>query len=136
MTPRQSVEAECARVGWSGVVALCVALLGGQEVDPAFLLVIGGPGARNVLDGREGGVTGYWPRTWALRALLYAWDEQASDAVLAATTDEHWRVREMATKVIARHQLDEGLEAVGLLCEDPVPRVRAAAASAQRRLTE
>ncbi len=136
MTPRQSVDAACARVGVSGVVTLCVAILGGEEVDPAFLLVIGGPGARNVLDGREGGVTGCWPRTWALRALLYAWDEQASAMVLAATTDEHWRVREMAAKVIAKHQLDEGLEAVGHLRADPVPRVRAAAARAQRRLTE
>jgi hypothetical protein len=100
------------------------------------LFVIGGPTARNILEGREGGVGGYWPRVWALRALLYAWDDSAASVVVGAVTDESWRVREMAAKVVARRGLDEGLESMVVLADDPVPRVRAAAQRARVRLTE
>ena len=136
VTPRVRVERECERIGTDEVVRRCVAVLTGMDVDEGFLIVIGGPGARSVLNGREGGVTGYWPRTWAARALLYAWDDTATPAVRAATTDEAWRVREMAAKVIARHRLDEGLETVSRLVTDPNPRVRAAATRARQRLTQ
>jgi hypothetical protein len=85
VTPRQSVERECARAGTSAVVATCVAILSECECDEGFLFVIGGPGARNVVDGREGGKTGYWPKTWAARALLYAWDDHATSAVVMST---------------------------------------------------
>lgn len=113
----------------------CLALLQEQEYDEALLFVIGGPGAGAVLAGQEGGVSGYWPRTWATRALLYAWDDRASSAVIAATSDQAWRVREMAAKVIGRHRLDDGLDAVGRLLTDPVPRVRATATRARALLT-
>lgn len=136
MTPRQSVEAECRRTGLDEVVAQCMAILGGHDFDEDFLWIIGGPGARSVLEGREGGAGGYWPRTWAARALLYAWGDRATSTVLAATADESWRVREMAAKVIARHGIDDGLDAVGALITDPVPRVRAAATRARQRLTD
>ena len=88
-----------------------------------------------VLDGREGGRTGYWPRVWGARALLYAWDVSAEPAIVRATGDAHWRVREMAAKVIARRLVDVGLEAVVALRDDPVPRVRAAAERALVALT-
>lgn len=135
VTPRQSVEAECRRTSRSDVVERCLAVLRG-EVDESFLFVAAGPGARTVVDGAEGGLAGYWPRTWALRALLYAWEDRARPAVLAATTDEHWRVREMALKVIARHRLDAGLDAATRLTADPTPRVRDAARRARHRLTQ
>jgi hypothetical protein len=72
---------------------------------------------------------------WAVRALLYAWDDTARAAVVHALADEAWRVREMAAKVIARRLLGEALEAVSELRHDPVPRVRQAAERAVTVLT-
>jgi HEAT repeats len=136
MTPRQSVESECGRSGTEGVVSRCIAVLSHREVDAAFVVAIGGPGAQGVLDGRAGGTEGYWPRVWAARALLYAWQDRATPVVLGAAADESWRVREMAAKVIARHRLDAAFAVVDDLLDDPHARVRSAAARARRRLTE
>lgn len=113
------------------MVDSCLAVLHGQEYDEDLLLVIGSPGAGSVLAGGEAGVSGYWPRAWALRALLYPWEDRASSVVIAAACDQAWRVREMAAKVIARHRIDDGLDAVGWLLTDPVPRVRATAGRAR-----
>jgi HEAT repeat protein len=67
--------------------------------------------------------------------LLYTWDDSALGAVLAALTDESWRVREMAAKVVARRRLGAALSVVAGLQNDRVPRVRAAAARAIAVLT-
>jgi len=134
-TPRERVEGECRRTGTDAVVGKCLAILARGEIDEGFLAVIGGRAAPHVIAGQEGGLTGHWPRIWAMRALLYAWEDHAADAVLAATTDESWRVREMAAEVIAARELDEGLEVLGPLSVDPITRVRAAAERARRRLT-
>jgi hypothetical protein len=80
-----------------------------------------------VLSGGEGGRDGYWPRVWAARGLLHAWADDATDAIIAASADDAWRVREMAAKVIARHRVGDALPAVAALRHDPVPRVRSAA---------
>lgn len=61
---------------------------------------------------------------------LYAWDDDAVSTLLAALNDESWRVREMATKVVARRQLDDALELVADLQSDVNARVRAAASRA------
>ena len=135
VTPRASVESECERTGRDSVVRKCMDILSGRPVDGAFLYVIGGPAATTILEDREGGVDGYWPRTWAVRALLYAWQDSAIPAVLAATSDESWRVREMAAKVVARHQVDSALESIAQLVRDEHPRVSAAATRALQRLT-
>jgi hypothetical protein len=103
-----------------------VDLLAGRDVEDAFLLVLGGPHAVNVLNGYDGGKQGYWPRVGATRGLLYAWDDTAAGAVIAATGDSAWRVREMAAKVIARRCIGDALNAVAALRVDPVERVRAA----------
>jgi HEAT repeat protein len=66
--------------------------------------------------------------------LSYVWSDDAVPALLAATTDDAWRVREMVAKVIAKHRVDDGLEAVLALRGDPVPRVRTAAERAVRAL--
>ncbi|MHB8554867.1 MAG: HEAT repeat domain-containing protein, partial [Candidatus Dormibacteria bacterium] len=79
-----------------------------------------------VLNGSEGGKGGYWPRVWAARGLLYAWEERAAPAVVQATKDKAWRVREMAAKVIARHCIEDAISAVAGLQGDPVARVRVA----------
>jgi hypothetical protein len=116
------------------VVTHCVDLLEGREVEDSFLLVLGGPHAANVLSGYDGGKQGYWPRVWAMRGLLHAWDASATSAVITSTGDAAWRVREMAAKVIAHHSLGDALNAVAALHVDPVERVRDAAERAVRIL--
>jgi len=133
--PRASIEAQCRRRGRAAVVAGCVELLAGRDADPELVLALGGPPAAWVVDGGEPGPA-YWLRVWAARGLLWAWDDAALPALMAALTDEAWRVREMAAKVVARHRLDDALPVVAGLREDRVPRVRAAAARALARLTD
>lgn len=133
-TPRQRVELECARRGKATVVASCVRLVEGAEVKADLLLALGGPGARKFLDGGEHADT-YWLRVWGARGLLWAWDASATEAIRVALRDDAWRVREMAAKVVARHRVDDALDGVAVLVDDPVPRVRAVAARALVRLT-
>jgi hypothetical protein len=135
MTPSQNVAAECQRRGAAGVVSGCIDLLEGREVDDGLVLALGGAPATYVLSGGEGGKQGYWPRVWAARGLLYVWEDRATPAIVRATADEAWRVREMAAKVIARQRVDDALEAVTGLRADQVPRVRSAADRAIARLT-
>jgi HEAT repeat protein len=136
LTPRQSVAAECQRRGKPAVVSGCIELLKGRyDVDDTLVLALGGPPAQYVLDGDAGGKAGYWPRVWAARGLLHAWDDRATAAIIQATTDESWRVREMAAKVVARHRVGDALAAVVRLRDDQVPRVRAAAERAVVLLT-
>ncbi len=137
LTPRQSVAAECERRGDAAVVAGCIDLLQGRrDTDDALLIALAGPAAQAVLDGSAGGKDGYWPRVWAARGLLYAWDDRATAVILRATADDAWRVREMAAKVIARHRIADALPALSRLRTDPVRRVRAAAERAVVLLTE
>jgi len=136
LTPRQSVEAECRRRGDDTLVAGCVDILDGGAVDGELLGVLAGPAAATVLDGAEGGPTGYWPRVWALRALLYAWSDDATPAVVLALDDPSWRVREMAARVVARRVVGPAFDALVDLRHDPTPRVRAAADRALTVLVE
>jgi len=99
------------------------------------VLALGGPPAQSVLGGGAGGKTGYWPRVWAARGLLHAWDDRATAVIIQATADDAWRVREMAAKVIARHRVGDAFTAVAELRNDRVPRVRAAAERALVILT-
>ncbi len=135
MTPKQSVEEECSRRGKTAFVMGCIALIEGRPADDGLVISLGGPGAQQVLDGREGGRSGYWPRVWAARGLLHVWDDKATAAIVHAISDESWRVREMAAKVVAKHGVDVALDAMLGLREDEVPRVRAAAQRAIQALT-
>jgi hypothetical protein len=135
LTPRQSVELECVRRGRAQLADDCIALLRGRDVDDAVIIALGGPAAQIVLHDGPRQRNQYWRRVWAARGLLHAWDPRAESAIIAATGDQHWRVREMAAKVIARHRVDAGLEAVAELHADPVPRVRAEAERATVLLT-
>lgn len=132
-TPQQSIEAECARRGKNAVVAGCIDLLMGQPADDALVAALGGPPASAVA---EGVPQPYWLRVWAARGLMWAWDEAALPAITHALTDDHWRVRETAAKVVARHLLGDALPVVAELRDDPVARVRAAADRAVVRLTD
>jgi len=126
-TPRRSIEQACDAHGRDAVVAACTALVTGRPAPDAIVLALGGEHARSVLAMDEPGVHAYWLRVWGMRGLLWAWDDGATDVVVQAMSDEAWRVREMACKVVARHRVGEALDAVGGLASDPVPRVRAAA---------
>ncbi|MGH9294614.1 MAG: hypothetical protein ACRD0B_04720 [Acidimicrobiales bacterium] len=135
ITPRRSIEAECRRRGRAAVIAGCVDLLSGRSVDDDLMVALGGPHAEHVLAGYEGGKDGSWPRVWATRGLLHEWDDVATRAIITATGDDAWRVREMAAKVIAGHQVGDALGAVVQLRDDPVPRVASAARRAVEILT-
>ena len=135
LTPKQSIELECARRGQAQLVAGCIALLRKQDVDDDLVIALGGPVARAVLDSGPKPVYRYWLRVWGARGLLHAYADQAEDQVIEALADEHWRVREMAAKVITRYRIGAGLEAVAELRDDPVPRVRAPANRAVVMLT-
>ena len=132
MLPKDAIAAECARRGKSELIAGCIALLSGEPVDDALVLALGGPAAAVVLEGDP--VSQYWLRVWAARGLLWAWDDAATPALTKALGDEHWRVREMAAKVVARNRVGAAFEAVQALCDDPVPRVAQAAQRATRVL--
>jgi hypothetical protein len=133
-TPRRRVTLAAHREGERELVRGCRDVLAGTRRDSDLLWVLGGDSAPAVLEGRAGGPDGYWPRTWALRAFLYVWDPPAEGAVVAACSDEHWRVREMAAKVMAvrRPTSPASQEALARLRTDAHHRVRAAAGRALR----
>jgi HEAT repeat protein len=104
-------------------------------VDGHIVYALGGPPARWAVDGGASGPD-YWLRVWALRGLLWIWDDAATPAVVAALADEAWRVREAAAKVAARHTVEDALDALLTLRDDPVQRVRTTASRAIRRVRE
>jgi hypothetical protein len=134
VSPKLRVEAECARRGKPAFVASCVKLLGGDYSDETFICALSPEGAAKFFDGREHHDI-YWLRVWGARGLLWAWDASATKALRSAFGDEHWRVREMAAKVVARHLIGDALPEAAAAREDPVPRVRAAAERAVTALT-
>ena len=133
-SPRASIEAECARRGRDAVVAGCEDLVRGGRVDDDLLIALAGPAATPFLGGTERD-DDYWMRVWGLRGLLHVWDDGAAEGVRVALGDEHWRVREMALKVFAKHGVDEALDDVLALRSDANARVRAAAQRAVVALT-
>lgn len=114
------------RWGSREVVDRSVALIGGLSAGDDFLLAVGGRHAEGVLAGAP---VLYWPELWGTRALLYVWDDTATEAVLSGLQNRAWRIREMACRVVALRGLDAALHLAELLT-DEVPRVRAAAARA------
>lgn len=112
--------------GEKEVTTRAVALVGGYNAGDEFLLYVGGRHAQGILDGAP---VLYWPELWGTRALLYVWDDSATEAVGAALVNQAWRVREMAARVVAVRNLDFAAVLVGLLT-DEVARVRAASARA------
>lgn len=134
ISPGESVRRECALRGEDAVVAGCVRLLMGRDVAPELIYALGGPPALWAVEGGEGGPA-YWLKVWAARGLLYAYDDSAAEAVMAALADEHWRVREMASKVCGRRRIEAALPRLAVLTRDPRPRVGRAAEAAIVRIT-
>lgn len=135
-SPRERVAAACDRWGAAAVVAGCTALLRlapgavPTGADLELAMVLGRTMDPQWLAGGKAPGHAYWARVWGARALLYVWDDAAAPAVLVALADEHWRVREMGAKVIARREVADAADRVLPLCADETPRVRAAAARA------
>jgi hypothetical protein len=134
--PSVLIELAAERWGPRGLMDRCARLY--REMDWG-----GEPELMSYLAGRNGprwvelgsGTQGYLVRTWALRAMLYAWEESASATVIDALDDEHWRPREMALKVVAKRLVHGDIDAVARLRDDPNPRVQAAASRALERLS-
>jgi hypothetical protein len=135
-SPRLRIESECRRVGADAFILRCNAMLAGQEESPEFILVLGGRGAQQLLGAESRGSQEYWLRVWAARGLLWAGVGDDTTALQGALHDEHWRVREMACKVVARHRVGDLLDDVAVLRADGTARVRAAAARAAMRIIE
>ena len=91
--PRRSVESLSAQHGRQAVVAACVDLLAGRKVNEDIVYALGGSPARWALNGGAPGPD-YWLRVWALRGLLWLWDDSATAALVGPLSDEAWRVRE------------------------------------------
>ena len=72
-TPRQRILAECARRGRPAVVAGCVRLLAGEDVDDHLVRVLAGRTATWWFAHRDDDELRYWPRSWGTRGLLWAW---------------------------------------------------------------
>ena len=125
-TPATRVADAVTILGEDGVVERAIALLAGFNVGDESLLVAGGTHAQGLLDGAP---PLYWPEVWGARVLLYAWNDTATDAVLAGLQNRAWRVREMCTRVAAARNLPAAPYLRELLTDDTA-RVRAAAARA------
>ncbi len=135
-TPAARVAELVELVGRDEVVAWCADLLGGRAAhdDPERppLTWLGGRPAPWLLglDGDQLQVNLYWVRVWGTRGLLHCYQPSAGRDVVAALGDDHWRVREMAAKVVATWEVGEAADRLVPLLDDEVPRVRAAAARA------
>jgi hypothetical protein len=115
----------------------CIALLTGDavDVDGSLVVALGGPPADRLLSGESRADAQLWIRVWALRGLLWAWDDRATAALGGALTDPSWRMREMACKVARRHLVGEHVALLAVLNDDPAARVRAVAQDALLRIT-
>lgn len=120
------IAAASERHGEAVIVERAVSLIEGNNEGKEFLLIVGGEHAQGILDGAP---VLYWPELWGTRALLHAWDDSAADAVRSALSNQAWRVREMATRVVATRRIEAHDQLVALLT-DETARVRASAARA------
>jgi hypothetical protein len=130
LTPRQSIEQECRRRGRIEFVEACSRMLDGDDSDPGLIVALGGPPGMGLVDRGLPADLNYWLRVWAGRGLFWVWDDLALPSVIAAADDEHWRVREWSAKIAGKHALMAAMPELRLLLDDPVPRVRTAAARA------
>jgi len=133
-TPAARVAELVDLVGRDAVVSWCADLLGGRvahdDPDRPPLSWLGGSAGHRLVDleGDRLQVHAYWVRVWAARGLLHCYQPAAAPDLAAALGDEHWRVREMAAKVVAAWEVGEAADGLVPLLDDDVPRVRAAAA--------
>ncbi len=139
--PRARIRAAVRAHGEATVVGWCIGLLRGSV--PGDVPGDALPGdAALVLGGRHGVALladpdsdhAWWWQVWGARGLLHAWKPDARGPLLALLDHEQWRVREGALRVVARRRLDDDLQRVADLQDDPVARVRSAASRALARV--
>ena len=135
-TPRLRIENACRALGRAEVIRRCVALLDGGDADPECIVALGGAPAIRLLGDDIPDDQSYWLRVWAMRGLLWASPGDAVQVLRRALQDDHWRVREMACKVIARHRVGDVLDALAVVETDSSIRVRRAAQRAVMRIVE
>jgi hypothetical protein len=140
-TPARGTSDLIAREGHHQAITKLTRLLDGKvtgsdlchEPWRSVLLAIGDGHAERLMNDPSGDRLVYWPRSWAGRALAYAGDLSVAPFLVAAATDDHWRVRMTAVQSLGRL----GVAGVGgtlrAALDDEHPRVRAAAALALRR---
>ncbi|MBV9921221.1 MAG: HEAT repeat domain-containing protein [Pseudonocardia sp.] len=117
-----------AMVGRRRFVAVCVDLLGGADRTAyvAELRYLTGHTWTDDDPVRDPAVwKDYWVRTWGARGLLHCWDDEATPAVVAGLSDEHYRPAEMCLKVAARHDVAGAGPGAARLTRHDLPRVRA-----------
>jgi len=137
-TPAHLVRGLESRIGTRETAAWCGDLLAGRarydDVDRPSLSWLGSGDLVATAARLEAKGFGYWPRVWGARGLLHCWavppDRAVVAAVASALADPAWRVREMAAKVVARHEVGAAADALLPCTGDEVPRVRAAAVRA------
>lgn len=135
-TPRLRVEGACLRLGQPEVVRRCRALLAGDTADPDFIITLGGTAAVRYLNDGQPDHQAYWLRVWGARGLLWAGPGSDTAVLRGALDDDHWRVREMVCKVVARHDIGDLLDGVAVLESDAVERVRTAAKRAAATIVD
>ena len=133
-TPRVRIEAACQRLGRDEVIRRCAALLCGAEDDVEFIVALGGAPAHRLLASGIPRGQEYWLRVWAARGLLWAGVGAATGELRTALDDDHWRVREMACRVVARQRVADLADEVISLERDGNVRVAQTAGRAVRRV--
>lgn len=134
--PRALLAEAVAEYGIHTVIDTCLALIEGHDRYDLLampLTYLGGQAAHGQLDRGDLAARGqsHWPRTWGVRGLVYAWLPYASPGVVRALGDPHWRVREMAAKVVVRHRVADASDALLPLVGDAAaPRVQVSAVRA------
>ena len=140
--PEERVRILVDQVGSARFARWCADLLTDRvpydDPDSPSLEWLGGHHAVQLLelDDLASSAHAYWPPVWAARGLLHAWDAPATPAIVDALAHHHWRVREMAAKVVRQWELGDAAEALIPLLSDGTPRVRIAAVRALARVGE
>jgi hypothetical protein len=131
------VETACAQYGEDVVVGWCIALLTGEisgedAYGPDLPKLVAITGSANPGGWKQpvDPVNYYWVRVWAARVLMYAWRDDAIDALRAAADDPAWRVQEHVARITAQRELGELVDHLLPMLAHDLPRVRAAAVRA------
>ncbi|GAA1515299.1 hypothetical protein GCM10009741_12170 [Kribbella lupini] len=131
------VQAACAQYGEDVVVGWCIALLTGEiSGEDAFgpdlpkLVALTGQANPGGWQQPVDPVNYYWVRVWAARVLMYAWRDEAVDALRVVADDPAWRVREHVARITAQRELGELVDQLIPMLDHELPRVRAAAVRA------
>jgi len=133
-TPQQRTRDGVAQFGVTATIDACVEVLDtGLPIDGELAFVLGDRHAEHELARTAPPQVdqSYWWPTWALRTLLHldpgSLSQDAERAVVESLGHWHWRPREMASKVVAAHEIGAAADVLVELLDDETPRVRVAA---------